>query len=117
MNSVAECLKENKKTSAKKGKIKTQNMNGWWKMKVSVYILVQVEKGEPWRVATEILKFKGVKTAHTVTGQYDIIVFAELKELDLLKDIVKQIHHLEGVKHTQTAVCIPWSKWLLFLYP
>jgi len=76
-------------------------------MQVSVYILVQVEKGEPWQVAAEISKIRGVKTAHTVTGQYDIIVFAELDGLDSLKDIVKQIHQLEGVQHTQTAVCIP----------
>ena len=76
-------------------------------MQVSVYILVQVEKGEPWQVAAGISKIHGVKTAHTVTGQYDIIIFAELDGLDLLKDIVKQIHQLEGVQHTQTAVCIP----------
>jgi DNA-binding Lrp family transcriptional regulator len=76
-------------------------------MQVNVYILVQVEKGEPWLVAAEISKIHGVKTAHTVTGQYDIIVFAELDGLDALKEIAKQIHHLEGVQHTQTAVCIP----------
>jgi len=76
-------------------------------MQVSVYILVQVEKGEPWQVAAKISKIRGVKTAHTVTGEYDIIVFAELDELDSLKEVVKQIHQLEGVQHTQTAVCIP----------
>ena len=76
-------------------------------MQVSVYIFVQVEKGEPWQVAAEISKIEGVKTAHIVTGQYDIIVFAELDNLDELKDVVKRIHQLKGVQHTQTAVCIP----------
>jgi len=76
-------------------------------MQVGVYILVQVEKGEPWQDAAEISKIHGVKTAHTVTGQYDIIIFAELDGLDSLKELVKQIHQLEGVQHTQTAVCIP----------
>ncbi|RJS76317.1 Lrp/AsnC family transcriptional regulator [Candidatus Bathyarchaeota archaeon] len=75
-------------------------------MQISVYILVQV-KGEPWRVAAEISKMQGIKTVHTVTGQYDIIVFAELDGLDVLKDIVKEMHKIEGVQHTQTAVCIP----------
>jgi DNA-binding Lrp family transcriptional regulator len=76
-------------------------------MQVSVYILIEVEKGEPWQIAAEISKIDGVKTAHTVTGQYDIIVFAELEGLEALKDIVKKIQHIEGVQHTQTAVCIP----------
>ena len=76
-------------------------------MQISVYILVQVEKGEPWDVAAEVSKIEGIKSAHTVTGQYDIVVFAELESLETLKDIVKKIHGIGGVQHTQTAVCIP----------
>ncbi len=76
-------------------------------MQISVYILVQVEKGEPWMVAAELSKIEGVKTAHTVTGQYDIVVFAELESLETLKNVVRRIHQVEGVQHTQTAVCIP----------
>jgi DNA-binding Lrp family transcriptional regulator len=76
-------------------------------MQISVYIFVQVEQGEPWQVAAEVSKIQGVKTAHTVTGQYDIIVFAELEDLESLKDVAKRIHGIEGVRHTQTAVCIP----------
>ncbi|MBS7624795.1 Lrp/AsnC ligand binding domain-containing protein [Candidatus Bathyarchaeota archaeon] len=76
-------------------------------MQISVYILVEVEKGEPWQIASKISKIESVKTVHTVTGQYDIIVYAELDNLDALKNIIKQIHAIEGVRHTQTAVCIP----------
>jgi len=76
-------------------------------MSINVYVFIQVEKGEPWPVADKISKIKGVKTAHIVTGQYDIIAFAELNELQDIKDLIKKIHHMEGVQHTQTAVCIP----------
>ena len=76
-------------------------------MHVSVYILVQVEKGEPWQIAAELTKIEGVKTVHTVTGQYDVIIFAELDDLETLKDVVKRIHQIEGIQRTQTAVCIP----------
>jgi len=76
-------------------------------MPVNVYVLIQVEKGEPWPIAEEVSKIKGVKTAHIVTGQYDIIALAELNELQDLKDLIKKIHQMEGVQHTQTAVCIP----------
>lgn len=75
-------------------------------MHVSVYVLVEVERGEPWRIASEIAKIDGVKTAHVVTGQYDIIVYAELSRLENLKDLIKSIHSVDGVQRTQTAVCI-----------
>ena len=76
-------------------------------MHVNVYILIQVEKGEPWKIAAEISKLENIKTVHTVTGQYDIIVYAALEELHLLKDLIKKIHKIEGIQHSQTAVCIP----------
>jgi len=76
-------------------------------MPISLYVLVQVEKGEPWPVAEEVSKIKGVKTAHIVTGQYDIIAFAEVEDLQDIKGLIKKIHQMEGVQHTQTAVCIP----------
>jgi len=76
-------------------------------MTINVYVLIQVEEGEPWYIADKISNIKGVKTVHIVTGQYDIIAFAELNELQELKDLIKSIHQVEGVRHTQTAVCIP----------
>jgi len=76
-------------------------------VEVYVYIFIQVEKGEPWQIAAEVSKIQGVKTAHVVTGHYDIIVFAELASLESLKDTVLKIHSISGVEHTQTAVCVP----------
>jgi len=75
-------------------------------MPINVYVLIQVEKGEPWPVAEKVLNIEGVRTAHVVTGQYDIIAFAELDDLQDIKDLIKKIHRIEGVQHTQTAVCI-----------
>ncbi|RLG94526.1 Lrp/AsnC family transcriptional regulator [Candidatus Bathyarchaeota archaeon] len=76
-------------------------------MTINVYVLIQVEEGEPWFIADRISNIEGVKTTHIVTGQYDIIAFAELNDLHELKDLIKKIHQVEGVRHTQTAVCIP----------
>ena len=75
-------------------------------MPINVYVFIQVDRGEPWPVAEKISEIKGVKTAHVVTGQYDIIAFAELNDLENIKDLIKKIHRMEGVQHTQTAVCI-----------
>jgi len=76
-------------------------------MEIYVYIFIEVEKGEPWQIASEVSKIQGVKTAHVVTGYYDIIVFAELSSLESLKDTIVKIHGISGVERTQTAVCIP----------
>lgn len=78
-----------------------------WLMEVYVYILLRVERGEPWKIAAEVSKVSGVKTSHVVTGSYDIIAFAELGSLDSLKDIIMKIHGIAGVQHTETAVCLP----------
>ena len=76
-------------------------------MQISVYVFVQVEKGEPWQIAASVSKIDGIKTAHTVTGQFDIIAYAELDGLETLKNVVRKIQSIDGVQHTQTAVCIP----------
>jgi len=78
-------------------------------MKVSAYIFVQVERGEPWDMAKEILDLEGVKTARAVTGQYDIIAFAELPNLKAMGEIVREIHNIEGVQRSQTAICLPFE--------
>jgi len=76
-------------------------------MPIDLFVLVQVEKGEPWVIAKKILEIEGVKSAYAVTGQYDVISFAELSDASELKNLIKKIHGVEGVQHTQTAVCIP----------
>jgi len=76
-------------------------------MPIGLYVLIQVEEGEPWTIAKKILEIEGVKSAHAVTGQYDIITFAELNDVSEIKNLIRKIHNVEGVQHTQTAVCIP----------
>ena len=79
-------------------------------MGVDVYIFVQVEKGTPPEVAVEFMEIEQIKTAHAVTGQYDIIVFAHLDALNSLNNLLKRIHLMAGVRHTQTAICIPQTE-------
>ena len=76
-------------------------------MGINVYIFIQVEKGTPPEIAAEIPEIEEVKTAHPVTGQYDIIAFAQLRALDSLTALLRKIHLIEGVRHTQTAICVP----------
>jgi len=71
---------------------------------VSVYVLIQTQIGESWKVAEEVMKMKGVKMAHAVTGIYDVIAYAELDDLEEIKKLITEVHNLEGIDKTHTAV-------------
>ncbi len=74
---------------------------------VSGYILIKSCMGQQSDVYTKILKIKGVKFAHTVTGPYDLIAFVESEGLNKLgKTVVSRIQNLKGLKDTVTCVVI-----------
>ena len=58
-------------------------------------------------VAEEALKIDGVKIAHAVTGQFDVVAYIEFTDMDMLKKILDEFQSIKGVERTQTAVAIP----------
>jgi len=74
---------------------------------VEAYIFVNSEPGALWEIAEEALKIKGVKMAHAVTGQFDVIAYAEFANVEALREIIEKFQSLKGVQRTQTAVAIP----------
>ena len=74
---------------------------------MEAYILVNTEPDMLWRVAEEALKIEGVKTAHAVTGQYDVLIHVVFENMDALGELIRKIHTLQGVTKTHTAVVIP----------
>ena len=74
---------------------------------IEAYILMKSELGEQSEVYTKILKVKGVKSANTVMGPYDLIIFIESADLDTLgRTVISKIQNLKGVKDTTTCVVI-----------
>lgn len=74
---------------------------------IEAYILMKSELGEQSEVYTKILKIKGVKSANTVMGPYDLIIFIESADLDALgRIVISKIQNLKGVKDTTTCVVI-----------
>jgi len=71
------------------------------------YILVNTEPGKLWEVADAALKIEGVKMAHAVTGQFDVVAYAEFTKMDELGKIIEEIQSLNGVRRTQTVIAIP----------
>jgi DNA-binding Lrp family transcriptional regulator len=76
-------------------------------MAISAYIFIETTQGKAKKIAREIAQISGVKTAHTVTGPYDVIVYVETESIKVLGDfIVSKIQAIPGVLRTLTNVVI-----------
>lgn len=60
-----------------------------------------------WEISEAALKIGGVKVAHAVTGQFDVVAYVEFANMDKLREILGKFQSLKGVQRTQTAVAIP----------
>jgi DNA-binding Lrp family transcriptional regulator len=74
---------------------------------LEAYILVNAEYNAIWSVAEALLKMEGVKMAHTVTGQFDVVALIEFPKMEDLGNIIDKIQRLSGVRRTQTLITIP----------
>jgi DNA-binding Lrp family transcriptional regulator len=74
---------------------------------MEAYILVNTAPDMLWKVAEEALKIDRVKTAHAVTGQYDVLIYVVFENMEALGELIRKIHTLQGVMKTHTAVVIP----------
>ena len=74
---------------------------------MEAYIQINTEAGKLWDVAREASKLPGVKMAHAVTGQFDVIMYVELETVSDLEKIISIVKFIEGVVRTQTSIVIP----------
>jgi len=74
---------------------------------LQAYVLVNTEPGKLWEIADEALKIEGIKMAHAVTGQFDVVAYAEFTKMDELGNIIEKLQRLQGVRRTQTSIVIP----------
>ena len=71
---------------------------------VAAYILVQTEVGKAAQVAKDIVKIEGVQQAEDVTGPYDVIARAEVRNLNELgKLVVARVQAVDGITRTLTC--------------
>ncbi|MGA2971088.1 MAG: Lrp/AsnC ligand binding domain-containing protein [Candidatus Bathyarchaeia archaeon] len=75
------------------------------KRKIGAYVLIKIAPGKSRSITEQISKIEGVKTAHPVTGMFDIIVYIEAVDINNLTGTVRaKIQTLEGVLRTHTAI-------------
>ncbi len=71
------------------------------------YIFINCEPIRLWDVAETALKTKGVLRADAVTGEYDVIVLAQLEDMGQLSKLIKEIQSIQGVQRTHTCIVVP----------
>lgn len=75
---------------------------------VEAYILINCSPGgKLWAIVEAALEIKGVKAAHAVTGEYDVIAYGEFDGMEGLTDLIVKLQSLKEVQRTRTAVAIP----------
>ena len=70
------------------------------------YFLIEASSGNVWKVLDNIVGIDGIKMAHVVTGNFDIIAFAEISNIEELTSLIQKIQTVPDVQKTQTAVAM-----------
>ena len=76
-------------------------------MGIIAYLFVECASGRLKDVLETLKRVAGVRDAHIVTGNYDIIAVVEAKDLGALSDaILSKIQAIPGVYKTTTNVAV-----------
>ena len=73
-------------------------------MVVPFYMLIRTRIGESKDVVHATLKIEGVKVSHSVMGSYDVVLYAEGKDLEDVRRIRVAIEQISGIKLTETLI-------------
>ena len=74
---------------------------------VIAYVMVKAHTGEADRLKREIEGVEGVKSAHSVAGDIDLIAKVEVESPAAVKDVAAtHIQEIDGVENTQTYIAM-----------
>jgi uncharacterized protein with GYD domain len=67
-------------------------------------MLIKTKDGMSHQVVHETLEIEGVKISHSVVGNYDVILYAEGKDLEDLRRIRVIVEQISGIIVTETVI-------------
>jgi DNA-binding Lrp family transcriptional regulator len=73
-------------------------------MVVPFYMLIRTKKGQSFSVVKAIEEIIGVEVVYSVTGSYDVILYAIANDLPDLRRIREAVQQINAVTRTETAV-------------
>ena len=76
-------------------------------MATKAFVLIETLVGRSKEIVDTLKQIEGVKSVDMVTGDYDIIVIIEAKNLSAIGDIVTdKIHPTPGISRTITCLAL-----------
>ena len=76
-------------------------------MATKAFVLIETVVGKSKEVVGALRQVKGVRSADTVTGPYDVIAIIEGETMSDISDLVtSKIHPLAGISRTVTCLAV-----------
>ena len=76
-------------------------------MATKAFILIETVVGKNREVVSYIQRLKGIKSAESVTGPYDVIAVIEADNITEIGDtITSKLHTIDGVARTVTCLVV-----------
>ncbi len=76
-------------------------------MATRAYVLIETSVGKTKDVVAQLRSDRGVRTADSVTGSYDVIAVVEAEDLNAVGDLVTgRIQTLDGIVKSMTCLCM-----------
>lgn len=76
-------------------------------MATKAFVLIETAVGRSKEVIASVRKLEGVKSVDVVTGPYDLIVVAELDDLNSVGELITgKIHPVPGITRTVTCLAV-----------
>ena len=73
-------------------------------MALPFYMLLHTRIGQSKAVVHEIHKIEGVKVVHSVMGNYDVILYAEGKDVEDVRRIRDAVYKIDAITLSETLV-------------
>lgn len=71
---------------------------------ISAYILITMQPGKTDKAIKEMRQLEHVAKISVIAGEYDIVVRAQVKNLEELLNVTDKIQMIEGVTKTTTQI-------------
>ena len=71
---------------------------------ISAYILITMQPGKTDKAVKQMRQLDNVAKISIIAGEYDIVVRAQVKNLEELLHVTDQIQMIEGVTKTTTQI-------------
>jgi len=71
---------------------------------ISAYILITMQPGKTDKAIKEMRKIENIAKISIIAGEYDIVVRAQVKNLEELLDVTDRLQMIDGVTKTTTQI-------------